>query len=156
MKKTYGYLALLTVTAMVFSTALAHLSCIYFGPSCYAAQMAPKAIIESAQSGTLLAPIGAIIVSALFITIGLYSLSAAKIINNLPLEKLAIYVISNLCIIRGILGIQLAIRQPERMDCIATTASVVWLFAGLLLLSGYKVIGHYFADNAQLAHERGK
>jgi len=151
MKKTYGYLALFIVTGIAFSTALAHLSCIYFGPSCYAAQMAPTAIIESAKHGTLLAPIGAIVVSALFILIGLYSLSAAKIINNLPLTKLAIYVISTISIIRGILGIQLAIRHPERMDFIATTASVVWLVAGLLLLSGYKVIQHDYSSKTELA-----
>lgn len=140
MKKTYGYLALLIVTGIAFSTAIAHLSCIYFGPSCYTAQMAPKAIIASAKSGTLLAPIGTIAVSALFVVIGLYSLSAAKLINNLPLEKVAIYVISTMCIIRGILGIQLAIRHPERMDFIATTASIIWLVAGCLLLSGFKIL----------------
>ncbi|EWH08387.1 hypothetical protein DS2_17637 [Catenovulum agarivorans DS-2] len=93
------YLALgmlITFALIAVFTAIAHMSCIYLGPSCYQAQMAPPDLIESAQNGTLLAPIATVIVSALFLICGLFALSAAQIITRLPFLTAASYSISAL------------------------------------------------------------
>ena len=47
--------------------------------------MAPVSVIESAKAGTLLAPLGTIVVSAIFIVFGCYALSGATLIRRLPL-----------------------------------------------------------------------
>ena len=68
-----------------------------------------------------------------------YALSAAKVIRTLPWLTWVIYLISALCIIRGLLGIQLWIRLPHLMDPVATSVSFAWLISGLLFLMGYRL-----------------
>jgi hypothetical protein len=63
----------------------------------------------------LLAPVGTIFVSAIFLVVGLYAISGAGIVRKLPLLKLGIYTIGTRCIIRGVLPLQLWIRHPERL-----------------------------------------
>ncbi len=130
---------LLSLTAFVaFATALMHMSCIVLGPECYAWQMAPPQIVESAQEGTLLAPLGTTFVSAIFALWGLYALSAAGVIRRLPLLKLGIYAISALCMLRGILGIQLWLRHPELVATYSFVSNWVWFVTGLLFFLGYR------------------
>ena len=119
-------------------TAFAHLSCIYFGPQCYSVQMAPSSIVQSAQAGTLLAPIGTIIVSAIFILFGCYALSGAGLIGRLPLLSIGIYAIAAACIIRGLLPIQLFIRHPEKVSMPVLNVGIIWLIVGLLYFFGYR------------------
>lgn len=73
---------LILAAAISIVTAMTHLSCLILGPQCYAAQMAPKVIITSAQNGTMFAPIANIMISSLFIICGIYALSAAKVIRT--------------------------------------------------------------------------
>ncbi|PKI12878.1 hypothetical protein [Colwellia sp. 12G3] len=145
MKPQIGIVFLVLATLIAMGTAAAHLSCIYLGPQCYAAQMAPAQIIESAINGTYLAPIGTLLVSGIFVVLGLYALSAAgftgKLINKLPLVNYAIYTIATLCIIRGMLPLQLWLRQPEKVSDVVFYVGIVWLFTGLLYLFGYRLCG---------------
>ena len=138
MKSKFGISLLLLAAIVAFSTALAHLSCIFFGAECYSAQMAPKFIVESAQQGTIVAPIGAILAAILFIIPGFYALSAAQIIRKLPLLKLGIYTIAGLCVIRGLLPIQLWLRKPDKVTDIVLYIGIVWLVVGLFYLFGYR------------------
>jgi uncharacterized membrane protein HdeD (DUF308 family) len=115
------------------------MSCIYFGPECYAAQMAPPQIIESAKKGTYLALIGTLFASTIFFVLGLYALSAAGFFRKLPLLKFTIYTIATLCIIRGILPLQLWLRHPEKVNDIVLYTGIVWLITGLLYLFGYRM-----------------
>lgn len=138
---TKSGIVLLAIAAFIaISTAIAHLSCIYFGPQCYAAQMAPQEIVESAKSGTLLAPIGTVIVSAIFIAFGIYALSGAQIIRKLPLLSFGIYTIATLCIIRGLLPLQLWLRHPNKVSTLVLAVGIVWLIVGLLYLFGYRAM----------------
>lgn len=138
-KQRIGYLFLVIAAFIAVSTAAAHMSCIYFGPECYAAQMAPPQIVESAKNGTYLAPIGTTFVSLIFVMLGLYALSGANVIRRLPLLKLGIYTIATLCIIRGILPLQLWARHPDRVNDVVFYTGIVWLATGLLYLFGYKM-----------------
>lgn len=63
MNAKHGIVLLVVAALVAFFTALAHLSCIYFGPQCFSVQMAPPIIVESARRGTLLAPIATVVVA---------------------------------------------------------------------------------------------
>ena len=75
MKSKLGLLLLVLAVLITMGTGTAHLSCIYFGPQCYAAQIPPAIIVESAVNGTYLAPTGTMFVSGIFIVLGLYELA---------------------------------------------------------------------------------
>lgn len=143
MKRKIGVVLLVLAALIAMGTAAAHLSCIYLGPECYAAQMAPPPIVESAINGTYLAPIGTIFASAVFVILGLYALSGAgftgKLIDKLPLVNYAIYSITTLCIIRGLLPLQLWLRHPEKVNDTVLYVGIVWLITGLLYLVGYRI-----------------
>ncbi|MBR8845482.1 MULTISPECIES: hypothetical protein [Pseudoalteromonas] len=143
-----GVILLAIGATIFFSTALAHLSCIYFGPQCYSSQMAPPEIIESAMKGTLLAPIGTTLVSAIFMVLGLYALSGAGLLRKLPLSRFCIYLIAFVCIIRGVLPIQLYFRYPDKTSNIVLSIGITWLLVGLLCFFGYRTVnkqtvGHF-------------
>ncbi|RUO25522.1 hypothetical protein CWE09_01935 [Aliidiomarina minuta] len=140
MSTKHAVFLLLIVAIIAIATAIAHLSCIYFGPQCYAAQMAPYAIIESAKSGTLLAPLGTIVVSFLFAVLAAYALSAARLIRKLPLLSVGIYSIAGLCTIRGILPLQLWLRQPDRVSDTVLYVGFVWLAVGLFCFFGFRAM----------------
>lgn len=113
MKYNIGSVMLILAAIIATISAIAHSSCIILGPECYAFQMAPTELFESAKAGTLLAPIATLLVSGVFIIWAAYSLSAAKLIRTLPLLSLGVNVISFLRIVSGVLGIQLWLRKPE-------------------------------------------
>jgi hypothetical protein len=141
-KSKCGLMFLVLAALIAIGNAVAHMSCIYIGPDCYAAQLAPPQLIESAKSGTYLAPVSAIVISVIFVIWGLFALSAAGIIRKLPLLKFAIYAISTLCIIRGILPLQQWLRHPEKVSDAAFYYGIAWLITGLLFLLGYRMIGN--------------
>ncbi|PAJ73104.1 hypothetical protein CJF42_17530 [Pseudoalteromonas sp. NBT06-2] len=138
MKFKYGIVFLVIAAFIAIGTAFAHMSCIFIGPQCYSAQMAPVQIIESAKNGTLLAPIGTVIVSVIFIVLGLYALSGAKVIRKLPLLSFGIYTIAALCIIRGVLPLQLWFRYPDKVSDVVFYVGLVWLVTGLLYFFGFR------------------
>lgn len=151
MKPNIGIIFLVIAALIAMATAAAHLSCIYFGPQCYATQMAPALIIESAINGTYIAPIGTIFASGTFVILGLYALAGTglsnqvtnkvfrKRISKLPLVNYAIYTIATLCIIRGMLPLQLWIRHPDKVSDVVLYVGIVWLVTGLLYLFGYRI-----------------
>lgn len=139
MKLKCGVMFLVLAALIAIGTAVAHMSCIFIGAECYAVQMAPSQIIESAKNGTYLAPIAAILVSAIFVVLGLYALSGAGVIRKLPFLKFTVYAGAMLCIIRGVLPLQLWLRHPEKVNDIVFYAGVVWFITGLLYLFGYRM-----------------
>ena len=102
--------------------------------------MAPTSNIESAKAGTLLAPLGTVLVSAIFIVFGCYALSGTGLIRRLPLLSFGIYAIATACIIRGMLPIQLWVRHPNKVTDSVLIVGVVWLLVGLCYLFGYKAV----------------
>lgn len=137
MKMLLGKVLLICAAACSFLTTIAHMACIWLGPECYAVQLAPPILIESAKQGTLLAPIATVIVSLIFFVIGLYALSAAKLIKQLPLLSKAIFTLSILCLVRGILPIQLWLRKPYKIDQLDVNFGLGWLFVGICFSVGY-------------------
>lgn len=138
MSRKLGVALLIIAGVISCATAVAHLSCIYFGPECYASQMAPPEVVESAKAGTLLAPIGTLIVSIIFIGIGAYAFSAAGLISTLPKLKVIIYLIGFACIIRGVLPTQLWLRYPEKVSDPVLYVGFVWFLVGVFFLLGFR------------------
>ena len=138
-KSKIGVTLLVLAAFIAMATAIAHMSCIFLGPECYSAQMAPSIIVESAINGTYLAPVGTVIASSIFAVLGLYALSGAGVIRKLPLLKYVIYVVATLCIIRGILPLQLWLRHPDKVNDIVFYTGIVWFLTGLLFLFGYRL-----------------
>ncbi|GLX77327.1 hypothetical protein tinsulaeT_06670 [Thalassotalea insulae] len=128
------------VALIAVGTAIAHMSCIFLGPQCYAAQMAPPEIVQSAENGTLLAPLSTAFISLLFIIVGLYSLSSARVIRRLPLLSLAVYVISTLCIVRGLATIPSSFIYPELVSIFSTIAGAIWFLTGVMFILGHNFI----------------
>jgi uncharacterized membrane protein HdeD (DUF308 family) len=61
-------------------------------------------------------------------------------IRTLPLLRLGIYTIAALCIIRGILPLQLWIRHPDMVNSVVFYTGMIWLVTGLLFLFGYLLV----------------
>ena len=121
--------------------AIWHLLCIVGGPSWFIFARAPSAIIISAQEGTLLAPIGTIIVATLMFTCTLYAFSAAGLIGKIPLVKPALITISALCLLRVIVVIP-SFYYSSFTDLWQLIATSTWLFVGLSFLNGVRTIKH--------------
>lgn len=138
--RRYGVALLSFVAAVAIITAIAHMSCIYLGPSCFSAQLAPVAIVDSAKNGTWLAPIGTIFVSSLFLLCAVFALSAANLIPTIPKLRLGIIIISGLCIVRGLATVPLLATFPEAATFFAKFAGVVWFFSGVCCAFGYYLV----------------
>jgi hypothetical protein len=136
----YGIILLVLAAIIAFGTALAHFSCIFFGIECYSAQMAPQSIILSSQNGTFLAPAATVVASIIFAALGFYALSGAGLIRKLPFLTFGIYSISVVCVVRGLLPLQLWVRHPEKVNNAALLVGLLWLFTGLIYWIGYKNI----------------
>ncbi|WP_222937657.1 hypothetical protein [Spartinivicinus ruber] len=127
------------VAAAIISvaTAVAHLSCIFIGPSCYRTQMVLPEIVQSTVDGTLVAPVSTIVVSLLFIACGFFALSGAGIIRKLPFLHLGLMCISALCVLRGVSTIPLSFLFTEMVSTFSLSAGVIWLLTGMLFMYGY-------------------
>ena len=137
-KNKVGLLFLGIAAVIAILTALAHMSCIFLGESCYRSQLAPEVIIQSAVNGTLLAPVGTTFISMLFLVCAIYALSAANLIMKLPLLKTAIYSISILCILRGLATIPLSLTYPEMDTSFSIIAGLTWFISGVLFFLGFR------------------
>ncbi|WP_017218246.1 hypothetical protein [Pseudoalteromonas sp. NJ631] len=145
-KRIIGSIFLSTFAGIAIFTAVAHLSCIYLGASCYRAQLAPADIIDSAIAGTWYAPTATVFISALFLTTAAYALSVLKWIKPLPMLRPAIFTISTLCLVRGAITLPLAIVFPEKTTSFAIVAGGIWFLAGVFCLVGFKFIKNQEKD----------
>jgi len=115
--------------------AVWHLLCIIGGPAWFIFARAPSVIIVSAQQGTLLAPIGTIIVAVLMFTCTIYAFSGAGVIRKIPLLKSALVTITILCLLRAVVVIP-SLLYSSFADTWQVIASSVWLFVGICFLLG--------------------
>jgi len=128
---------LVSAGAIAFAAAIWHLLCILGGPSWFAFARAPQQIIDSAQQGTLLAPIGTIAVASLMFACSFYAFSATGLIRKMPLLKPALITISLLCTIRGLIVIPVLL-AAKSWDVWEMVASSVWFYVGVCFILGTK------------------
>ncbi|OUR78520.1 hypothetical protein A9Q75_13495, partial [Colwellia psychrerythraea] len=127
----------LLISAGVIASAAAvwHLLCILGGPSWFAFARAPQQIIDSAQQGTLLAPISTIIVAGLMLACAVFAFSAVGLIRKVPLLKAALITIAILCTSRGLIAIPTLITAVD-LDVWQIIASTVWFYVGICFIAG--------------------
>ncbi|BBN80909.1 hypothetical protein PA25_08940 [Pseudoalteromonas sp. A25] len=130
---------LLFCTLMAIITAIAHTSCIVLGEQCYRAQLAPRFIIDSANAGTLLAPVTTLFLSTLFLVCGAYAFAATGLIRSLPLQRVALAVLAVMCLLRGLAAIPLSIIFWQQTSVFSIIASTIWFLCGC----GYALGWHY-------------
>jgi hypothetical protein len=132
-----GKISLLIGALIALITAISHTSCIFLGPHCFAAQMAPPELVESAAAGTWLAPVSTLIISGSFLLCSFFTLSAIGIIKKLPFTYLALVSIAALCVLRGLGTIPLSFMFPEMVSKFSLIAGFIWFIAGLLYWYGF-------------------
>ncbi|WDE06309.1 hypothetical protein SG34_005125 [Thalassomonas viridans] len=115
--------------------AIWHVLCIFGGPSWFAFARAPQQIITSAEQGTLLAPVGTLIVAGLMFACTLFAFSATGLIRKLPLLTPALVTIALLCTVRGLIAVPFFL-TPAGADLWQIIASSVWLYVGICFIAG--------------------
>lgn len=114
-----------------------HIGCVVFGPSWYRFFGAGERMVRLAAAGSPYATIATIGIAAVLASWSLYALSGAGIIPGLPLERVALCVITGIYLLRGLVGIMLAMvdRHPRR--------SAFWLWSSLicLVIGGTYLVG---------------
>lgn len=131
-----GWILLAAVIAS--AGAAIHAGATLGGAAWYAFFRAPPAIVASAQAGTWLAPVSALVIAALMAICAAYALSAAGVIRRLPLLRTALATIAGICLLRGLLLIPLAIKRPDLVDTFETVAGAIWLLAGIGFAVGFR------------------
>ena len=126
---------LISAGVIAAASAVWHLLCILGGPSWFAFARAPQQIIESAQQGTLLAPIGTVIVAGLMFACTIFAFSAVGLIRKVPLLKSALITISLLCTLRGLIAIPFLVTTTG-LDVWEVIASSVWFYVGICFIVG--------------------
>jgi len=126
---------LLSASYIASASAVWHLLCILGGPSWFAFARAPQQIIDSAQQGTLLAPVGTIVVAGLMFACSAFAFSAMGIIRTLALTKPALITIALLCTLRGLIAIP-TFYSAAGFDSWQIIASTVWFYVGICFLVG--------------------
>ena len=117
------------------ASAIWHLLCIIGGPKWFAFARAPQQIIDSSQQGTLLAPIGTIIVASLMFACTVFAFSGAGLMCKVPLLKSALITISILCIVRALIAIPTFVNSAG-LDIWQIIASSVWFYVGISFAAG--------------------
>jgi hypothetical protein len=126
---------LISAGVIASASAIWHLLCIFGGPSWFAFARAPQQIIDSAQQGTLLAPLGTVVVAGLMFTCTMFAFSAVGLIRQLPLTKPALVTIAVLCTLRGLIAIP-TFTNAMGLDVWQIVASTVWFYVGLCFIAG--------------------
>ena len=126
---------LISASLIASAAALWHILCIFGGPSWFAFARAPKIIIESAQQGTVLAPVATLFVSGLMFLCSLFALSSTGLVRRLPLTRTALVVIASLCILRAIIAIPFMFINGA-LDLWQAIASFVWFYVGFCFSIG--------------------
>ncbi len=126
---------LISAGVIASTSAIWHLLCIFGGPSWFVFARAPQQVIESAQQGTMLAPIGTVIVAFLMFACTVFSFSAVGLIRKVPLLKSALMTIAVLCTLRGLIAIP-TFFTAIGLDIWQIVASTVWLYVGICFAVG--------------------
>ena len=127
--------------AISFAGTAIHVGAILGGPSWYFFFNAPPAVIKSALSGTLLAPLSAAAIAGAMAICAAYAFSALGHIRPLPLLRLGLATIPTICLLRALVLISLAMSHPELRNTFEVVAALAWGLAGIGFALGFSVAG---------------
>ena len=134
---SYRIQSKLLISAGIIASASAiwHLLCILGGPTWFMFARAPQQVIDSAQQGTLLAPVSTVVVASLMFACAVFAFSAAGLIRKVPLLKSALITIAVLCTLRGLIAIPTFVNSTG-LDIWQIVASIIWLYVGICFIAG--------------------
>lgn len=131
MAKKWAHFAFLIGASIALFGALIHWLAPFIGPDWYAFLHSPPSVVDSARTGTLLAPIGAAVIGLLMFICTLYGLAGAGSMPRLPLLKTGLTTIATICLLRGLLLIPALVLAADRLTMFDIVASLIWFIAGL-------------------------
>lgn len=117
-----------------------HIVAIFGGPSWYAFFGAPPSVVRSAREGTLLAPVGALIIAGLMAICAAYAFSALGVIRRLPLLRTGLAGIAIVCLLRALVLWPLMINHPDLRNTFEIVAAIVWGLAGVGFVFGFRLV----------------
>ena len=115
-----------------------HVGAIFGGADWFAFFNAPPLVVESARTGTLLAPLSAAAIAGLMALCAVYACSAAGLIRRLPLLRLMLAGMAGVCLLRALILPPLAITHPELRNVFEIVAAIVWGLAGVGFAIGFR------------------
>jgi hypothetical protein len=127
-----------------FLGGLLHVLALIGGPEWIAFLRAPEWAVESARQGTWIAPVGAMAITGLMWLCSTYAFSGAGRLRKLPLLRTALFSISFVCMVRGVILIPLVLMYPALLARIGTfdiAASLIWLAIGVFFGLGLHGVG---------------
>ncbi|QBB69499.1 hypothetical protein ELE36_03400 [Pseudolysobacter antarcticus] len=123
-----------------FLGGLLHVVALIGGPRWIAAIGAPPWVVQSAQRGTWIAPVGALVITVLMWLCSAYAFSGAGMLRRLPLLRTGLFSIALVCILRGIvlvpLVVYLHLELMAHIGSFEIIASMIWLIIGLFFAFG--------------------
>lgn len=131
---------LIVAACCSLSAALAHLGCIWFGPSWYRALGAGEAMAQMAAAGNLYPTVITLTISAVLAAWGAYALSGAGVLPRLPLLRLALCAIAAVYILRGLAFVPMQIWMPGRSTSFWLWSSSICLTIGLIHIVGLRQV----------------
>ncbi len=126
---------LISAGVIAFVSAIWHILCILGGATWFVFARAPQQVIDSAQQGTLLAPVSTVVIASLMFFCTVFSFSAAGLIRKIPLLKPALITIAALCTLRSLIAIPTLVNSIG-LDIWQIVASSVWLYVGFCFIVG--------------------
>jgi hypothetical protein len=120
--------------------ALLHVVALVGGPEWIAFVGAPASVVESAKTGTWLAPVGALGITALLLVLALYCLSAAGKIRPFPFRSSVLAVVAAIFVIRGLIIIPWLVSGRVKwsvlLDLFIVSSSLTIFAIGAALICG--------------------
>jgi hypothetical protein len=127
-----------------FLGSLLHVAALIGGPAWIAAIGAPYWVVESAERGTWIAPVGGLTITALMWLCSTYAFSGAGFLRPVPLLRTGLFSIALVCLLRGILLLPIVLLlNPESIARIGTfeiVASLIWAVIGLFFALGLREV----------------
>lgn len=108
-----------------------HIGALFAGLSWLVFFRAPPSVIESFNAGTLLAPVGGLIIAGLMAMCCFYAASAIGLVPRPPLQRPGLVVMAIICTVRALLLPVLAVHHSDLYDTFEIIAAIVWGLAGV-------------------------
>ena len=138
--KSLSALSIYLAAIIALIGVIIHIAAIFGGTSWYIYFGAPPSVVESARNGTWLAPVSTLIITSLMAICAAYAFSALGVVRRLPFLRTGLAGMAIICLLRSLVLWPLMINHPELRNTAEVVGSIVWGFAGLGFMSGWRLV----------------
>jgi len=125
-----------------FLGGLLHVLALIGGPVWIAAIGAPYRVVESAERGTWIAPVGGLTIAALMWLCSTYAFSGAEFFRRVPQLRTGLFSVTLVCLLRGIFLLPIVLLlHPDltaHVDTFEIVASLIWTVIGIFFALGLR------------------